>query len=405
MPDRSRILLGAMSGTSADGVDVAAAKITGRGLEMKANYLAHVEHPYDAELRRHIFAVRESGQASLEELAKLGRDITLAYAAATKELLGQMSLDPRQVAGLAAHGQTLFHAPPDSIQWLDPALLAAQTDLAVISDFRLADLAAGGQGAPLVPFADWILFRHPEKTRVILNIGGIANLTYLPAGGGIEDVIAFDTGPGNCISDWIMRRHDPGGPGYDDEGVLAEYSPWYKPAARVYTPTTESDLGRWFALQPYFKKSPPKSTDVGAMIAIWQQAPLSLQPWLGRYRANSDEATSMELAQASLAVWHTVHSAVIDFLPERPDEVIVAGGGVQNVHLMKRLRFEFPFKRGSAYAFWSSEEYGLPIQAREAVCFAILGAATLDGEPSNVPSATGARRRVVLGSITPRPGA
>jgi anhydro-N-acetylmuramic acid kinase len=172
---------------------------------------------------------------------------------------------------------------------------------------------------------------------------------------------------------------------------------------RVFAPTIESDLSRWFALQPYFKKAPPKSTDVAEMLAIWQRAPLSLQPWLGRYRANSDEAAAMELGQAALAVWHTVCSAVIDFLPERPDQVIVAGGGTRNLYLMDRLAFEFPLKRVGGRLL-TTDEFDLPTQAREAACFAILGAATLDNEPSNVPSATGARRRVVLGSITPRPG-
>ena len=204
-----------MSGTSADGVDVAAVAVAGRGLGMTAKYLHHVERPYDAALRRRIFAVRESGAARLDELANLGRDITLAYAAATRDLLRELSLPASKVSAVAAHGQTLYHAPPNTIQWLDPSLLAAETGLAVVSDFRRADCAAGGQGAPLVPFADWILFRHATKTRVILNLGGIANLTYLPAGGGIKEVIAFDTGPGCCVSDWLMRTNDPAGPGYD----------------------------------------------------------------------------------------------------------------------------------------------------------------------------------------------
>ena len=124
-----------------------------------------------------------------------------------------------QLSAVAAHGQTLFHAPPDTIQWLDPALVAAEVGCPVVSDFRRADLAAGGQGAPLVPFVDYVLFRHPEKTRVLLNLGGIANITYLRAGGSIDDAIAFDTGPGNCISDHICRKFNRAGPGYDQGGV------------------------------------------------------------------------------------------------------------------------------------------------------------------------------------------
>lgn len=399
MSQHSRILLGAMSGTSADGVDVAAVEIAGRGLAMQAKYLGHIEHPYDAELRRRIFELRESGSCRLDELAKLGRDITLAYADATRELMTGMSLDPRSVAGLAAHGQTLYHAPPDSIQWLDPSLLAARTQLVVISDFRRADLAAGGQGAPLVPFADWILFRHPEKTRVILNIGGIANLTYLPAGGGVEDVIAFDTGPGNCWSDWLLRQHDPGGPVFDEGGRRALEG---RPSFR---------LGEWILQQEYFRRAPPKSTDVSAMIDLLKSAPVSVWPWFGKRRADEELAMTDELAELADAVGRII-SAAVQLLPTEVDELVAAGGGAKNNAILHWIGWHTPrshpegriwIDRGWADGL-TTDELGVPSQAREAVAFAILGAATLDGEPSNVPSATGASKRVVLGSITPRPG-
>ena len=389
-----RILLGAMSGTSADGVDVAAAEITGRGLEMQAKYLAHVEHAYDAELRRRIFALRESGSCTLEELAKLGRDITLANATATRDLLKQMSLDPRQVEGLAAHGQTLFHAPPESIQWLDPALLAAETDLAVISDFRRADLAAGGQGAPLVPFADWILFRHPEKTRVILNLGGIANLTYLPAGGGIEDVIAFDTGPGCCIVDYLARTRRESS--YDEGGTLAA-------GGKVVLPLVFE-----FAEHFTFSRKPaPKSLDTGEAIAAYENALASYltefkEPALASELATACAISAFMITAPWLSEWFSVSI---------PQEVFIAGGGTRNAALTAAIERQW-LDFGETFALSSrqrvptvetTERMGLPAQAREAVAFAILGGATLDNEPSNVPSATGARRRVVLGSITPRP--
>lgn len=384
MSDSSRILLGAMSGTSADGVDVAAVEITGRGLGMQAKYLAHVEHPYEAELRRQIFEVRESGSCSLEELAKLGREITLAYATAVRELLAKMSLDPQRMAGLAAHGQTLYHAPPDSIQWLDPSLLAAETDLAVISDFRRADLAAGGQGAPLVPFGDWILFRHPEKTRVILNIGGIANLTYLPAGGGIEDVIAFDTGPGMCISDWLMRTHDPDGPGFDEGGRIAMSGKGDFSGARAIARDRER----------YWAKTPPKSLDIGEAISQFERSKLV---W-----GDEEPPLKDRLVTACMATAVSVHAAAWNFLPgfkgqDEQWEWLISGGGTRNARLIEHLRVMLESHAVKALTAT------LPSQAREAVCFAILGAATLDGEPSSVPSATGARRRVVLGSVTPRP--
>ena len=322
-------------------------------------------------LRRRIFALRETGQTSLADLADLGRDITLAYAAAVSDLLNQQSLSPSRIAAVAAHGQTLYHAPPLSIQWLDPALLARETGCAVVSDFRRADLAAGGQGAPLVPFADWILFRHPTKNRVILNLGGIANLTWLPAGGGIDDVIAFDTGPGCCVLDHLMRRHDPTGPGFDRDGRLAASGhPDAQWAARVLA----QDL--------YFDRPPPKSTDVPEMLAACRAVP-EMPPRLAD-----------ALATACLLTAASIHRA-LDFLPNRPGEVIVAGGGARNPALMATIREQV--------ALLPTEPMALPASAREAVAFALLGAATLDGEPSNVPAATGARSRVVLGSLTPRP--
>jgi anhydro-N-acetylmuramic acid kinase len=201
-----RLLAGAMSGTSADGVDVAIVAIDGQGLDMSARLIHHNHIAYDNPLRDRIFSARQAGSIRLDELAKLGREISLCHAEAVNQALAASDLKATDLAAVAAHGQTLFHAPPDTIQWFDPALVAAEVGCPVVSDFRRADCAVGGQGAPLVPFADYILFRHPTKNRVLLNIGGIANITWLKAGGSLDDVIAFDTGPGNCISDWLCRK-------------------------------------------------------------------------------------------------------------------------------------------------------------------------------------------------------
>src|SRR5438093_1385317 len=184
MQASSRNIAGAMSGTSADGVDVAIVAVAGRGLDMTAQLLRHHHQPYNDELRREIFALRgdQISKNLLPRLAKLGRDISLTYASAVKAALTAAGMQASDLAAIAAHGQTLFHDPPNTIQWFDPALVAAEVGCAVVSDFRRADCAAGGQGAPLVPFADYILFRDPKRTRVLLNIGGIANITLLGAG-------------------------------------------------------------------------------------------------------------------------------------------------------------------------------------------------------------------------------
>ncbi len=383
-----------MSGTSADGVDVAITAIDGRGLAMTARLVRHHHLAYSDEVRGRIGRIRAGGAVPLGELAEAGRAISLAYAQAVQGACGLEGIAPSSLAAVAAHGQTLYHAPPDTIQWLDPALIAARLDCPVISDFRRADCAAGGQGAPLVPFADYLLFRHPDRHRVLLNIGGIANLTWLPAGGSIDEVIAFDTGPGNCISDWLCRTFDPQGPGYDAGGAKA----------------LRGEPGRalidWLMSQPYFRNPPPKSTDGPGMIALWEAAPVGVRPHPGRGAEADARALDDALATAALWTGRSIQDAMARFLPARPDEVIISGGGVENQAIVHHLKVEFSTVRQADHGstqFYEMSQFGMPAAAKEAVAFALLGAATLDGEPSNVPSATGASRRVVLGSITPRP--
>jgi anhydro-N-acetylmuramic acid kinase len=384
MSTQSRILAGAMSGTSADGVDVAVVEIAGRGLGMTAKLLHHHVRAYEPELRRRIFAVRNAGSAALAELGQLGRELSLAYTWAVNDALAEAGLAASQIAAVAAHGQTLYHDPPNTIQWLDPALLAAETGCAVVSDFRRADCAAGGQGAPLVPFADYILFRHPEKNRVLLNIGGIANVTSIPAGRTIDDVIAFDTGPGNCIGDHICRRELPDGPGYDVDGALA----------RRAMPVEEAV--REFIASPYFKQPPPKSTDGPAMISTFEEC-------VRRTLRNPGACLTVERLLATAMVMTTTSVVLgISILKQRPAEVIASGGGIRNGMLLASLQ---KLLERMNVEMLTADALGINAAAKEAIAFALLGAATLDGVPSNVPSATGAKRAVVLGSITPAPSA
>jgi anhydro-N-acetylmuramic acid kinase len=372
-----RILAGAMSGTSADGVDVALVEIGGRGVAMSVKLLQHHHVPYDPQLRQALFALRVSGQVQLAEVASLGRQISLTYARAVNEAMQASGIAPGAVSAIAAHGQTLFHAPPDTIQWLDPALLAAETGCTVVSDFRRADCAAGGQGAPLVPFADYVLFRHPTRSRLLVNLGGIANVTYLPADSALDRVIAFDTGPGNCISDELMRELHPDGGGIDVNGTLASHG---KP---------DQDLVLRMLNHEHFARRPPKSTDGPTMIALFHELVGDLG---GRSRLPDRLATACLLTAAAIG------RGVRQFLAEFPDDMFVSGGGTNNLVMMSFLRDQL-----GGRPLRSTQELGVPSAAKEAIAFALLGAATLDGESSNVPSATGARRRVVLGSITPRP--
>ena len=373
----SRLVVGAMSGTSADGVDAALVRVAGRGTGMTAELLAHHHAPYPAEVRQAIFRARHApdGGVRLGDLARLARSVSLAYAAAARAALAAAGASPVAVAAVAAHGQTLYHDPPDTIQWLDPALLAAEAGCPVVSDFRRADCAAGGQGAPLVPFADYVLFRDPRKTRVLLNLGGIANVTLLRAGGTIDEVVAFDTGPGNCVSDALVRAVDPAGPGVDVDGrIAARGVPVYPLVQHVLS-------------DPYFAKPPPKSTDVPAMVNLFHAA---------RAAVGRNYPFEYLLRTACLFTATTIADAVRAFCDPFPDELIVSGGGVHNATLMELIRQPL-----GSIPILRTDDLGVPGDAKEAVAFALLGAATLDGEPSNVPAATGAARPAVLGSVTP----
>jgi anhydro-N-acetylmuramic acid kinase len=377
MAERTRLIAGAMSGTSADGVDVAIVRITGSGLEMTANLIHHHHRAYDASLRQAIFDIRAGGIVTLSELARVGREISLTYATAVNEALTGASLNAGQLDAIAAHGQTLFHDPPNTLQWFDPALVAAEVGCAVVSDFRRADCAAGGQGAPLVPFADYVLFRDPTKNRALLNIGGIANITYLRASRRPDEIIAFDTGPGNCISDHLMRELHPEGDGVDHDGILASLG------------VPDDEIVHNFLAAPYFQLPPPKSTDGPAMIDLYHAQVLD---------PGGRAQLPHHLATACLITATSIVRALRNWTPQFPDEVIASGGGTKNHTLMKFLGAQL-----NGVPLRTLDELGMISDAKEAIAFALLAAATLDGVPSNVPSATGAKRPVVLGSITPRP--
>jgi anhydro-N-acetylmuramic acid kinase len=375
MGQTERIIAGAMSGSSADGVDVALVGITGCGLEMSAKLLAWHGRGFSRELREKISRIRMGQAMAISALAEAGREISLCYAAAVNETLVMAGLTAGDLTAVAAHGQTVYHDPPNTIQWLDPALVAAEVGSVVVSDFRRADCAAGGQGAPLVALADYLLFRHPGKNRALLNLGGIANLTYLPAGCQINGLIAFDTGPGNCLSDDLMRQSDPGGIGWDEGGRLAAMG------------SAIDEIVRRVLSSDYFAKPPPKSTDGPAMIQLFIDAQRGR-----RYRLEDLARTACQIAADAIA------ESVRSFLKPFPDEIIVSGGGTLNKTMMDAIR------QGLADCdVRTIDELGIPSAAKEAMAFALLGAATLDGVPGNVPAATGARRRVVLGAVTPKP--
>jgi anhydro-N-acetylmuramic acid kinase len=280
-----------------------------------------------------------------------------------------------RVDAVASHGQTIFHqGRRATLQVGDAATIAALTGCAVISDFRTADIAQGGEGAPLVPWADWRLFGDRRQWRVCLNLGGIANLTFLPPGRTPEQVWGFDTGPGNMACDALMQQISGGRQAYDRNGVMARRG--------MPSPT----LLRALLQHRYFRRRAPKSCGREQFGAAWVGELRGRWP---RVQVDDLMATLVEL---------TAESVARGLRQAPPCTVIVAGGGGRNRALMDALR-----RRAPGHSFAPSDDYGVPAQAREAIAFALLGAAHLRQEPANLPRVTGARRRVVLGSLTPKP--
>jgi anhydro-N-acetylmuramic acid kinase len=377
-----RLFIGGMSGTSGDGVDVALVEVSGRGMEMGERVAGHVSRPFSGEMRRRIMNLRQAGDASLRELCSFTRELTLEYAAAIKQLLKQTNVSAADVVAAGCHGQTLFHAPPLTLQVFDPSLLAAETGLAVVSDFRRADCAVGGQGAPLVPLVDYLVFRSASETRVLLNLGGIANITVMPAGCGPGEVVAFDTGPANCLSDFLCRQLDREGPGYDAGGALA------------LTGRVDEGVMERFLAGKYFGRRPPKSTDGPEMVEAFVKAggaALPLADALATAAAVVAASVGGAMVGAMVGVGATLSVGKV--------RAIASGGGTRNGAIMMLLR---QLLAEADIELETTEAYGVADDEKEAAAFAILAACTIDGVAGNMPSCTGASRPVVLGSITPR---
>ena len=362
-----RLFVGMMSGTSLDGVDAALVRVDGRGPAMRATFVHLVSLTY-TDTDRQVSVAARRNELDLHGLADGGRRIAQRYAEAVRNILKQTGTRAGDVSAIAAHGQTIYHAPPLTWQLFDPTVLAYETGIDVVSDFRRADCAAGGQGAPLVPFGDWVLFRHATTPRVILNIGGIANLTVLPPGGELAGVVGYDVGPGNCLSDWLMK---PFG-GVDTGGERAL-------AGRPIEPVVAA-----VRADAFFARPGPKSTDVPQMLALFQSA-------LARA---ADASLADRLATGNAIAAGLIADEIRRNTPGGDAEIYVAGGGVHNRHLMGVIESQ-------GLRLRHTDELAVPTQAREAVAFALLAAAHLDRLPCYMPKVTGATRPMVLGSLTP----
>jgi anhydro-N-acetylmuramic acid kinase len=382
------IVAGVMSGTSADGIDVAlvAIRAAGDGYP-KLRLQAHEAFPYPAALRRAVLAAMNAQSTSTAELARLNWRLGLAYAEAVRATIER---HPAKISLIGCHGQTLYHQPAAqayaganfACTWQagEAAILAGELGVPVISNFRPADMVAGGQGAPLVPLLDFVLFRHAKRGRVLQNIGGIANMTAIPPAADSSQVLAFDSGPGNMLIDALMVElyRKP----LDAEGAIAA-------AGTVLQQVLEKALRHRF-----FGKQPPKTA--GREQFGREYAAAFLRECRAVCKRKQDAvATATALTSRSIA------EAYVRFAAERmngaPVDYIVSGGGARNLTLMRQLA-ELLKPHGCRVA--ASDRFGLPAEAKEAAAFALLAWQTWHRRPGNMASATGAKRPAILGQVT-----
>ena len=348
-------IAGVMSGTSLDGIDVAIVEFP------RLRTIGFQTTPYPAQLRTEILTADTA-----EEISRLNFHLAELYAKAVLRAMRRFGA----VELIGCHGQTVYHeGGRHTLQLGEPAVLAERTGVPVVSDFRARDIAAGGQGAPLVPYVDYLLFRHPRRTRIALNIGGIANITVIPPGARPEDVVAFDTGPGNMVIDALAREISRGKLAYDRDAKFAR------------TGRVNKTLLNELLDDAYYRRKPPKSAGREQYGA----------EFVDRLKASGLPPCDL-IATATVLTAATIGRSCFSL----PGDLIASGGGVHNPMLMEHLAAFLP-----GMTISTSADHGIDPDAKEAIAFAVLADQTWRGRPGNLPSATGASRAVVLGSITP----
>ncbi len=378
-------VVGLMSGTSSDGVDAVLVDIRGHSHNLRVKFEAFSSLPYSAALRKQILMA--STQGSVADICHLNALLGTLFAQAALKVVRRAGLRPSAVHVIGSHGQTVHHLPhpvrEPGVGWVrstlqigEPALIAEKTGILTVADFRPRDMAAGGQGAPLTPYAHYLLFHDRRHSRLIVNLGGIGNVTYLPAKGTPRSIQAFDTGPGNMVLDGLVSHLTHGRQHMDRGGRLAAKG---KVDSRLLTRLLK---------HPFLHRHPPKSTGREEFGDSFVSKVLALGR---RFRLSAEDI----LATSS---WYTAETISDSrrWLKGQVDQVIVGGGGVMNATLMSNLSERF-----LPIPVTTFETLGWPSKAFEAVAFAILAYQTIHGEYGNVPSATGAKRPVVLGSVLP----
>jgi anhydro-N-acetylmuramic acid kinase len=381
-------VLGMMSGTSADGIDVALARISGKPPALSARFEFHHFTPFREQVRTAILRLANGGASTTADLSDLNFALGEEFARAAIEACKKWRIPLHGVSLIGSHGQTVFHLgsparfqgklrSASTLQIGDISVIAERTGVATIGDFRTADMAAGGQGAPLVPFLDYLLYRDAQRGRATLNIGGIANVTVIPARARAEDVFAFDTGPGNMIVDALVDWSTHGKATYDRDARMA------------LSGRTIQELLARLMREPYLRKKPPKST---GRELFGQAYARDLIAWGNRIHAVPADLVRTATMFTPLSIADAFQRLILS--QAEVHELIVTGGGAKNPMVMAQLAASLP-----GITILPASRFGVPSEAKEAFAFALLAYESYHGRPDNLPSATGAKHPVVLGKL------
>jgi anhydro-N-acetylmuramic acid kinase len=382
-----RLIVGLMSGTSVDSIDAVLVRVTGTGLSASFEQRAFHTHPYPKGYKEYVLKNSRAGSGTVDSISSLNILSAQFFADAVRALAKKARIPLSSIDLIGSHGQTVHHLPEEqtlfgkkirsTLQLGDPSTIAKLTGIVTVGNFRTGDMALGGQGAPLVPYFDLLAFRSKHKNRLLLNIGGISNITFLPKNCGADTVIAFDTGPGNMLIDGLMQQFfkKP----FDRNGDAASKG------------KIDPRLLKHLMSHPYFERPLPKSTGRELFGSQFLDKILNV---FGHIRRQDMIATFTEFTPLS------IYDQYVRFLRKRLKddilhELIISGGGSRNTVLVESLRRSF---HGTSVLM--SDDLGVPSASKEALCFALLANNTVCGLPSNVPSVTGAASQTVLGSIS-----
>jgi anhydro-N-acetylmuramic acid kinase len=381
-------VIGIMSGTSADGIDAALVRIDGAPPAITAKFEAHHRASFPDSVRRAILRIANGAAATSEEISQLNFLLGEEFARAAMAACQRWRVPLASIDLIGSHGQTIYHqgdatrflsarAVASTLQIGEPSIIAVRTGVPTIADFRPADMAAGGQGAPLVPFVDYLLYREESRGRVALNIGGIANVTVIPSGARPEDVRAFDTGPGNMIVDALAEHATRGRARFDRDARIG------------FGGRTIAPLLARLMREPYLGKKPPKTAGREQFGRAYAE---KLIAWGKQHRAKPADLLHTATVFTALSIAEALDRFV---LPQTSvDQLIVAGGGAKNPLIMAQLAAALP-----AIEIVPASQFGVPAEAKEAFAFALLAYQAYHGQPNNLPSATGAKNPVVMGKL------